>query len=247
MVFNHQLVFPSRRHHSSPSTAAALIDSIDPRGFPSPVRWLLTPRIPRPSTTAYSPTAARLWFAGATTTRAHHPKIIARRTLHHQRLVAPLKQMSENRMSRVINAACRCLASTSSPPPGSPPASRPTRDNDGPSSSRHESASPSSHTLQPMSPATPCDPGRRQISTAPDSRVPRHGKQPHPIQFVSGEPSSAILLTNKPCVNPGLPLFTARPFYLWFGLLAFVPHSLRKDAEQWYGERDGKKSPHRHT
>ena len=59
------LVFPYRRHHSCPATAAALIYSIYHRGFPSPVGLLLTPQIPRTSTAAYSPTAARLLFAGA--------------------------------------------------------------------------------------------------------------------------------------------------------------------------------------
>jgi hypothetical protein len=37
-------VFISRRHHSNPSTAAALISSIHHRGFPSPAGFLLTPQ-----------------------------------------------------------------------------------------------------------------------------------------------------------------------------------------------------------
>ena len=31
------------------------------------------------------------------------------------------------------------------------------------------------------------------------------------------------------------------------GLPVFVPHSVQEEAEQRYGQRDGKKSPHRHT
>ena len=71
-----------------------------------------------------------------------------------------------------------------------------------PSSHRHESASPSSHTLQPRSPVRPRDPGRPQRSPAPESHAPSRGKPLLLTQFVSAVPSPAIVRLASPLVNP---------------------------------------------